>query len=194
MDTGKVLICNLSKGRLGEEPASLLGALLTTGFAQAAEGRSIMPEEKRRDFTLFIDEFQNFCTTSFANILAEARKYRLCLVMAHQFMSQVPEFLQDAVIGTANTTIVFRVGARDAPLLASELGIDNPNALKDLANFEAWVKTIEDGIPSNPRIIRTLPPEGTLGRLGDVRNRTRDRYARPRKRIEEEITRFVGQK
>jgi hypothetical protein len=194
MDTGRVLICNLSKGRLGEEPASLLGALLTTGFAQAAEGRASIPEEERRDFSLYIDEFQNFCTTSFADILAEARKYRLCLVMAHQFMSQVPAFLQDAVIGTANTTIVFRVGARDAPLLASELGLDNPKALKDLANFEAWVATIEGGMPSKPRIIRTLPPQGTLGRLGAVRNRTRDRYARPRKRIEEEIARFMAGK
>jgi hypothetical protein len=169
MDTGKVLICNLSKGKLGEEPASLLGALLTTGFAQAAEGRASTPEEKRRDFTLYIDEFQNFTTTSFANILSEARKYRLSLVMAHQFMSQVPEFLQDAVIGTANTTIAFRVGARDAPLLASELGLDNPKALKDLANFEAWVKTIENGQPGSPKLIRTLPPTGTLGRLNAVR-------------------------
>jgi hypothetical protein len=109
-------------------------------------------------------------------------------------MSQVPEFLQDAVIGTANTTIVFRVGARDAPLLASELGIDNPKALKDLANFEAWVKTIENGQPGSPRLIKTLPPVATLGRLSAVRNRTHARYARPRKKIEEEIARFMGEK
>jgi type IV secretory pathway TraG/TraD family ATPase VirD4 len=194
MDTGRVLICNLSKGKLGEEPSSLLGALLTTGFAQAAEGRATMPEENRRDFSLYIDEFQNFTTTSFANILAEARKYRLCLVMAHQFMSQIPDFLQDAVIGTANTTIAFRVGARDAPLLASELGLDNPKALKDLANFEAWVKTIENGQPGNPKLIKTLPPVVALGRLGAVRNRTHARYARPRERIEQEIARFMGEK
>jgi DNA helicase HerA-like ATPase len=153
-----------------------------------------MPEENRRDFSLYIDEFQNFTTTSFANILAEARKYRLCLVMAHQFMSQIPDFLQDAVIGTANTTIAFRVGARDAPLLASELGLDNPKALKDLANFEAWVKTIENGQPGNPKLIKTLPPVVALGRLGAVRNRTHARYARPRERIEQEIARFMGEK
>lgn len=194
MDTGRVLLCNFSKGRLGDEPASLLGALLTTGFAQAAQGRARIPEDQRRDFTLYIDEFQNFTTSSFADILAEARKYRLSLVMAHQYMSQVPEFLQDAVIGTANTTIAFRVGARDAPLLASELGLDNPKALKDLANFEAWVKTIQDGIPGSPQLIRTHPPSAALGHLAAVKARTRDRYARPRDMIEKEISRATKEK
>jgi type IV secretory pathway TraG/TraD family ATPase VirD4 len=191
MDTGKVLICNLSKGRLGEETSSLLGALLTTGFAQAAQGRARIPEEKRRDFCLYIDEFQNFTTTSFATILAEARKYRLSLVMAHQFLSQVPDFLQDAVIGTANTLIAFRVGATDAPLLASELGLESPETLKDLSNFEAWVKTIEDGVPGNAHRVRTSPPRDTLHCLAAVRNRTRARYSRPRAMIEGEITRFI---
>jgi hypothetical protein len=191
MDTGKVLICNLSKGRLGEETSSLLGALLTSGFAQAAQGRATIPEEQRRDFSLYVDEFQNFATTSFATILAEARKYRLSLVMAHQFLSQVPDFLQDAVIGTANTMIAFRVGATDAPLLASELGLDNPQALKDLPNFEAWVKTIENGVPGNAHWVRTLPPRETLRRLPAVRNRTHARYSRPRALIESDIVRFL---
>jgi len=210
MDTGKVLICNLSKGRLGEETSSLLGALLTTGFAQAAQQRAAIPEEQRRDFTLYVDEFQNFATTSFATILAEARKYRLSLVMAHQFLSQVPEHLQDAVIGTANTTIVFRVGANDARLLAPEfglhtpilvndpinaaaceLGIHTPQALMGTPNFEAWAKTVEDGAPGSPRRLRTRPPGETHRRLTAVRSRTRARYARSRARIEKDITRFL---
>jgi type IV secretory pathway TraG/TraD family ATPase VirD4 len=210
MDTGKVLICNLSKGRLGEETSSLLGALLTTGFAQAAQGRAVIPEERRRDFGLYIDEFQNFATTSFAGILAEARKYRLSLVMAHQFMSQVPDFLQDAVIGTANTTIVFRVGANDARLLAPEfgvhspvlvndrlntsaceLGIHSPQTLMITPNFEAWLKTIEEGRPGSPCHIRTHEPGATLGRLQAVRNRTQARYARPRAKVEAEIRIFL---
>ena len=140
---------------------------------------------------VYIDEFQNFTTTSFATILAEARKYRLSLVMAHQFLSQVPEFLQDAVIGTANTTIAFRVGAKDASLLASELGLGNPAALQDLPNFEAWVKTIDRGVPGSAHQVRTTAPRGGEGRLEAVRKRTRARYTRPRGGIEASIERIL---
>ena len=211
MDTGKILICNLSKGRLGEDTSSLLGALLTTGFAQAAQGRASIPEEQRRDFGLYIDEFQNFATTSFAGILAEARKYRLSLVMANQFLSQVPNFLQDAVIGTANTTVAFRVGGNDARLLAPEfgvhapilvndrldtsaceMGIHSPQTLMTTPNFEAWIRTIEEGIPGGPCLIRTIAPAETLGRLPAVRNRTQARYARPRAKAEAEIQVFLN--
>jgi hypothetical protein len=190
--------------------SSLLGALLTTGFAQAAQARATIPEDKRRDFTLYIDEFQNFTTTSLAGMLAEARKYRLSLVMAHQFLSQVPDSLQDAVIGTASTTIVFRCGATDAERLAPEFnlhtavevndtpvnwfcehGVHTPLALMSTPNFEAWVRTIEDGRPSNPRRIRTRPPGDALRRLEAVRNRTRARYARPRAKVEREIAAFI---
>ncbi|OJY65253.1 MAG: hypothetical protein BGP12_18820 [Rhodospirillales bacterium 70-18] len=163
---------------MGEESSALLGALLATAFAQAAHGRAAMAEEKRRDFALVIDEFQNFTTTAFAQILSEARKYRLNLVVAHQFMSQVPDFLQDAVIGTANTTIVFRCGANDASLLASELDMDQPRRLKNLPNYQALVRTIEGDAPGNTTQIVTCPPAAPLGRLQKVRNRTRARYAR----------------
>jgi type IV secretory pathway TraG/TraD family ATPase VirD4 len=191
MDTGKVLICNLSKGKLGEEPSSLLGALLTSGFAQAAQGRTAIAEEDRRDFTLYVDEFQNFATTSFASILAEARKYRLQLVLAHQFLSQVPDFLQDAVIGTANTTIAFRCGATDAPLIADELDIDNPRRLKNLPNFHALIRTIEGHAPGNTQEIITRPAPPITHRLSAVRNRTHARYARPRAIIERETNQFL---
>jgi len=210
MDTGKVLICNLSKGRLGEETSSLLGALLTTGFAQAAEGRAAIPEEQRRDFGLYIDEFQNFATTSFATVLAEARKYRLSLVLAHQFLSQVPDALQDAVIGTANTTIAFRCGVRDASLLAAEFGLHTPVLVNDTPNkpycedgvhspqvltntpsFQAWLKTVEQGEVAKPILIATHPARPGQNGLESVRNRSRARYARPRAKVEQEIGRFL---
>ena len=126
MNKGKVLIVNLSKGNLGTEPAHLLGALLITACAQAAEARRRMPEDERRDFTLYVDEFQNFATDSFASILSEARKWRLSLVAANQTISQLPDGLQHAVFGNAGTLIAFRVGALDAKRLAGELGLTNP--------------------------------------------------------------------
>jgi hypothetical protein len=192
MNGGQVLVCNLAKGRLGEETSNLLGALLATGFAQAAHGRAAIPEEERRDFTLFIDEFQNFTTSSFVDILSEARKYRLSLVVAHQFLSQVPPALQDAVIGTANTTIVFRCGANDAPLLAAELDLDQLRELKNLANYRAIVRTLVDGFPGNVRHIQTVPPRPVGKRLPAVRKRTRARYARPREFVEDRVQRMLA--
>ena len=193
MDAGKVLIVNLSKGRLGEAPTRLLGAFLATAFAQAAEARADDPEEQRRDFTLFADEFQNFATESFAAILSEARKYRLSLVLAHQFLGQLPEILRQAVLGNAGSIVVFRIGAEDAPLLADELGIATKSALTDTANFAAWVKLTRDGIPMEARPIMTFAPEALpSGQLEAVRSRSRARYARPRAGVEAKIARFLA--
>lgn len=171
MDKGRVLLVNLAKGQLGDESSSLLGALLTSGFAQAAYSR----REQRRDFVLIIDEFQNFTTTAFAEILSEARKYGLALIVAHQFMSQVPDSLQDAVIGTANTIVVFRCGARDAPILASELDLDQPRRLKNLPNYQALARTADD---PQVHLLATYPPNAPGGRLRAVRRRTRARHGR----------------
>jgi DNA helicase HerA-like ATPase len=165
--------------------------LLATGFAQAAHGRAAIPEEERRDFTLFIDEFQNFTTSAFADILSEARKYRLSLVVSHQFLSQLPDHLQDAVIGTANTTIVFRCGAKDAPILGAELDLDQPRQLKNLPNYDAMVRTLREGFPGNARVVRTLPPRPVGKRLAAVRKRTRARYARPRAMVEKRVQRML---
>ena len=140
MNGGRVLIVNLSKGRLGEGPAHLLGAFLATAFAQAAESRADIREADRRDFTLYADEFQNFATDSFASILSEARKWRLNLALAHQFLGQLPPLLRQAVIGNAGTVIAFRLGAEDAPLIADELGHHNHEVLSDTPNFAAWIK------------------------------------------------------
>jgi type IV secretory pathway TraG/TraD family ATPase VirD4 len=192
MDRRQVLIVNLTKGKLGEAPTHLLGAFLATAFAQAAEARADVAEDKRADFTLYADEFQHFATDSFATILSEARKYHLALVLAHQFVGQLPPLLRQAVIGNAGSIVAFRIGAEDAPLIASEIGIDNQLTLTDTSNFSAWAKLVRNGVPSEARAINTLPPDATTtGRLPAVRNRTRARYARPRATVEKRISSFV---
>ncbi len=182
MDRGQVLIVNLAKGKLGEAPTHLLGAFLATAFAQAAEARADVPEHERRDFTLYADEFQHFATDSFATILSEARKYHLALVLAHQFVGQLPDLLRQAVIGNAGSIVAFRIGAEDAPLIASELGIETAATLTDTANFAAWAKLVRDGVPIDARPIDTLPPSSHgAGSFDAVRSRTRARYARERR-------------
>ncbi|MFM9942160.1 MAG: type IV secretory system conjugative DNA transfer family protein [Hyphomicrobiaceae bacterium] len=193
MDDGHVLIVNLSKGRLGEAPTHLLGAMLATAFAQAAESRSDLPEGERRPFTLYADEFQNFASASFATILSEARKYRLALVLAHQFLGQLPPLLRQAVIGNAGSIVAFRIGAEDAPLLAAELGIETTSALSEIGNFTAWVKLMQNGLPTEVRRLETLPHDpSSRDRLEAVRNRTRTRHARPREQVESRIQRFLA--
>ncbi|MDP2367235.1 type IV secretory system conjugative DNA transfer family protein [Rhodoferax sp.] len=190
MNEGKVLIVNLSKGRLGEDPAHFLGALFATAIAQAAEGRATIPQNERRDFTLFVDEFQNFATDSFATILSEARKYRLSLVLAHQFMGQVPEILRKAVLGNAGTIIAFRIGAEDAGLLAKELDIA-PGMLLDTANFHAFAKLIQHGTPSNALAVETFPSKLTTGRFKAVQANSRACHTRPRAEVERRIDAFL---
>jgi len=192
MNGGRVLIVNLSKGRLGEGPAHLLGAFLATAFAQAAESRADIREADRRDFTLYADEFQNFATDSFASILSEARKWRLNLALAHQFLGQLPPLLRQAVIGNAGAVIAFRLGAEDAPLIADELGHPNHEVLSDTPNYAAWIKLIYQGSPTNARYMNTLPPPLTMsGRLAAIQARTRARHARSRAHVEEQITKFL---
>ena len=116
-----------------------------------------MPEDERRDFTLYVDEFQNFATDSFASILSEARKWRLSLVAANQTISQLPDGLQHAVFGNAGTLIAFRVGALDAKRLAGELGLTNPATLTQTNNFHAWAKLMRDGAPTEPHLMRDIP-------------------------------------
>ena len=187
MNTGKVLIVNLAKGNLGTEPAHLLGALLITACSQAAEARRHMPEHKRRDFTLYVDEFQNFATDSFASILSEARKWRLSLVAANQTISQLPDALQHAVFGNAGTLIAFRVGALDANRLAGELGRRDGSTLTQTNNFHAWVKLMRHGAPMEPRIIATFTPPFPGLRLEKVIAFTRSTHMTPRKAVEERI-------
>jgi hypothetical protein len=193
MNTGKVLIVNLSKGNLGTEPAHLLGALLITAVSQAAEARRTIAEDKRRNFTLYVDEFQNFATDSFASILSEARKWRLSLVAANQHVAQLSEDLQHAVFGNAGTIVAFRVGAIDAPMLAAELGMQSPRALRETNNFHAWVRLMRDSAPLEPRLIETLPPQPpTNDRFRKVVAHTRSRHMVPRSIVEAQIEAFFA--
>jgi len=187
MNEGKALIVNLSKGGLGTEPAHLLGALLITAFSQAAEARRHMPEAERRDFTLFVDEFQNFATESFASILSEARKWRLSLVAVNQHVAQLPETLQQAVFGNAGTIVAFRIGAQDAPAIAAELGMQSPRALRETDNFHAWLRLMREGSPREPHLISTFPPPPQGAKFERVVATARARHMIPRALVEARI-------
>ena len=162
MDQGRVLIVNLSKGRLGEDNSTLLGALLVTSIQQAAMTRADVPEIERRDFSLYVDEFQNFTTGSFASVLSEARKYRLSLIVAHQYLSQLNEETADAVFGNVGSIVTFQVGSDDAERLAEQLGKYpgqiTPENLTGLPKYTACVRLLIDGMPSKPFSMQTLPP------------------------------------
>jgi TraM recognition site of TraD and TraG len=169
-----------------------LGAFLTTAIAQAAESRASIPEETRVPFTLYADEFQNFATESFASILSEARKYKLSLVIARQFLGQLPEPLRQAVLGNVDTVLSFRIGAEDAPFIGKELGLHNASTLTDTGNFRAWVKTLYNGVPTDPHHVKMREPEPLrLGRLAAVKSRTAARFGRKRAQVEGRIERFL---
>jgi len=158
MDEGKILILNLSQGKLGEDNAALLGAMIITQIQLAAMNRSFQKEEERRDFFLYVDEFQNFATTSFIKILSEARKYRLSLTLANQYIDQLDEPVAKAIFGNVGTLISFVVGARDAHLLTREFSqIYTENDLVSLGKHEIVLKLSIDGMTSSPFPAKTLP-------------------------------------
>lgn len=194
MDEGKILIMNLSKGRIGEDNSSLLGSMMITKIQLAAMSRVDIAEKNRCDFYLYIDEFQNFTTESFANILSEARKYRLNLVMANQYIEQLGDTVKAAVFGNVGTLVVFRVGAADAEELVKEF---TPTFIEeDLVNitkYEMYLKLMIDGIASEPFSARGLPPlheDEKTGNLEKVVKVSRERYAKDRKTVEEKIMRW----
>ncbi len=151
MDEGKILVVNLAKGKLGEGPAALLGSLLVSHLSLAAMERAERPQEERRDFYLYLDEFHTFATLTLATMLSELRKYRLNLILAHQYLSQLETEVRDAVFGNAGTFIAFRVGALDAPTVARELSPTfEADDLLSLPNFSVYLRLIIDGEPSKP--------------------------------------------
>lgn len=159
MNEGKILILNLSQGKLGEDNTSLLGAMLITQLQLAAMNRSFIKEHDRKDFFLYVDEFQNFATNSFIKILSEARKYRLSLTLANQYIEQLDEDIRRAIFGNVGTLMSFVVGARDAYVLSKEYGeIYTENDLVSLGKFEAVLKLSIDGMTSSPFPAKTLPP------------------------------------
>ncbi|MFA5644240.1 MAG: CxxC-x17-CxxC domain-containing protein [Patescibacteria group bacterium] len=194
MDEGKILIMNLSKGRIGEDNSALLGAMMITKIQLAAMSRVNINEEDRKDFYLYIDEFQNFSTESFANILSEARKYRLNLVMAHQYIEQLDERVKPAVFGNVGTIIVFRVGAADAEELVKEFTpVFTEEDIVNLPKYEMYLKLMIDGISSDPFSARGLPPlltEEKTDNVEKVISYSRQKYASERELVEEKIMRW----
>ena len=157
MDGGKILLVNLSKGKIGEDSASLLGALLVTKITLAALSRQNIPEDQRRDFYLYVDEFQSFTTSGFIDILSEARKYRLNLILANQYLHQVDEKIMKAILGNVGTMIAFRVGTQDAKILAEEFyPIFRPIDLVNLPAYGIYLKLMIDGNTSKPFSADTL--------------------------------------
>jgi hypothetical protein len=193
MDEKKVLLVDLSKGKVGEMNAKLLGLIIVTKLQMAALSRANLPEEERNDFYLYIDEFQNFVTDSIATILSEARKYRLDLVMAHQYMAQLAEgqntTVRDAVLGNAGTMLSFRIGIEDAETLEKEF---KPTfSAHDLVNVEqytAYIKLLIDNTASKPFNMKTYPPGAGDPKLAEaLRQLSRLKYGRPKEIVEAEI-------
>lgn len=157
MDSGKIFLVNLSKGKIGEDSSSLLGAMLVTKIALAALSRQNIPEWKRRDFYLYVDEFQSFTTNSFIDILSEARKYRLNLILANQYLHQVDEKIMRAILGNVGTLISFRVGTEDAKILSQEFyPVFRQSDLVNLPAYGIYLKLMIDGDASKPFSADTL--------------------------------------
>ena len=191
MDEGKILIVNLSKGRIGETNSALLGAMIVTKIQQAAMSRADIPEEERRDFFLYVDEFQTFATEAFANILSEARKYHLCLIISHQYIAQLPDTVKAAIFGNVGTFVVFRVGAEDAEWLEKEFAPEfMANDLVNLGKYNIYLKLMIDGITSKAFSAVTLPPRPIpeITFVKEIIENTRQLYCRPRIEVEKMIS------
>jgi len=194
MDEKKIILLNLSKGRIGEDNSRLLGAMMITRMQLAAMSRVDIAEHERQDFYLYVDEFQNFATQSFANILSEARKYHLNLILAHQYIEQLDELVRAAIFGNIGTLVCFRVGAADAEFLAKEFfPTFSETDLVNLKKYDVYLKLMIDGVTSDPFSATTLPPvyerEDNTEKIIKV---SRERYSTPRAVVEDKIIRWSG--
>lgn len=181
MDSGKILFVNLAKGKIGEINSNLLGLILISKIQVSAFSRADIPEEKRSDFYLYVDEFQNFTTDTFATILAEARKYRLNLNITNQYFAQLTEHIRDAVIGNVGTLISYRVGAEDAEFLTHEMAGLAIEDLTNLDRFQTYVKLLIDLTPTKPFSMKGIktPTAGTPEMASWIKQSTRSQFSRP---------------
>ena len=195
MDNKKILLVNLSKGKLGELNAKLLGIIFIMKFQAAAMSRADIPEEQREDFSLYVDEVQNFATDSFESILSEARKYKLSLIMGNQFMTQLTEKIREAIIGNIGTVISGRIGITDAELMVKKFQpVFDIDDLSKLPNFQSIASVMINNVPSAPFSMNWVPP------MGQVNNQLRDalvrlsaaKYGKPRAVVEKEIFERLG--
>ncbi len=193
MDNRRIFIANLSKGKLGADKANLLGAILVTQFQLAALARADLPENQRIDFFLAIDEFHNFSTDSFASILSEARKYRLSMLLAHQYVEQLDDEVRDAIFGNVGSLICFRVSETNGEILSREFGRTYlPSTFSSLGNYEICAKTLVGGQHSDPFLGTTLPASGKhYGGGQNIQRRSRERYAANRAVVEDKIRRWI---
>jgi hypothetical protein len=191
MDQKKILLVNLSKGRIGDINAGLLGMVVVGKILMAALSRVDTQEDKRSDFALYIDEFQNFTTDSIATILSEARKYGLSLVMAHQFVAQLTEKIRDAVFGNVGSQVVFRVGAKDAEFLVKQFEpVFSENDLVNIDNYNTYVKLLINGLTTKPFNIHTFPlAKGSLELAANLKEYSRLKYGADRATVEDDIYR-----
>lgn len=189
MDSGKILLLDLSIGKIGEDNAALLGAMMITKIQLSAMQRADTPEEKRRDFYLYVDEFQSFVTDSFAIILSEARKYHLNLILTNQYIAQIPEVVAKAIFGNVGTLLAFRVGATDASFLVKELEpVFEANDLVNLDNYHIYVKMAIDGVTRPAFSAVTLPPlKGESHNRDRIIAASREKYSQQRAIVEDKI-------
>jgi hypothetical protein len=189
-----ILIVNLAKGSIGAEPANLMGSLAVAMIQAAAMARSEQAEADRAPFHLIIDEFAYVMTSAFVDILAEARKYRLALTLAHQHLAQIDEQVQAAVLANAGSVVAFRVGAEDAPFIARAIGDIAPTMLIDLSRGRAWMRTSPPASIPIAHYIQTFTPlEGSVRRFERVSRLAHERATRPRRVVEENIEAWFGQ-
>jgi hypothetical protein len=194
MDNGRIFIADVSKGKLGADKSNLAGALLVTQFQLAAMSRAELPEDKRKDFHLYVDEFHCFASDSFISILSEARKYRLCLTLSHQYLGQVRPEIINAVFGNVGSIITFRIGQNDAEILQHEFSdAFSTSQFITLGNHEVLAKLLREGQHGNPFAGKTLPPWGKpQGRKNTIIRRSREKYGVRRESVEEKILRWIG--
>jgi len=190
MDNGKILLINLAKGEIGEINSNLLGMIFVARFFTAALSRSDIDESKRRDFYLYVDEFQNFATDTFASILSEARKFRLNLNITNQYIAQIPEPIRDAIIGNVGTIVCFRIGVPDAEFMVKEFSqIADENDLINVDAFNCYVKLLVDNAPLKPFSMQTIKdPSVENSQLGSaIKELSRLKYGRDINIVESEI-------
>lgn len=190
MDNKKILIVNLSKGRTGDLNSKLLGMIFVMRFQAAAMSRSDIPESERKDFALYVDEFQNFSTDSFATIMSEARKYHLNLIVANQFTTQLTEEIRDAVFGNMGSVVAFRVGQNDVDALTRYFSPEfDAEDLLRVPNYNTVVRTLAGGVPTRPFSMATIPPVGAPNPklLPALKQLSAAKYGRPKAQVEAEI-------
>jgi len=195
MDNKKILLVNLSKGKMGELNSKLLGIIFVMKFQVAAMSRADTPEDQREDFSLYVDEFQNFATESFESILSEARKYRLNLILGNQFMTQLTDKVREAIIGNVGTVISGRIGITDAELLVKKFSPTfDAEDLTKMPNYQSVTSVMINNVPSAPFSMSFIPPMGqSNAQLSDALKRLSGaKYGKPRQQVEKDIFTRLG--